>query len=226
MFAPTGQLSNNETERRLLEAAGAIFAEYGYRGATVRQICERAKANVAAVNYHFGDKDGLYLAALRYLHRLNGEKNPTTPDSKATPEQKLRAFIRAILHRMLDEASPDWYMKLMMREMIEPTHALDTMVEEAVRPLQQELEAIVREFLGAEASPEAVRLSTLSIASQCVFYHHCRAIVSRLFPEQNYGGHHIDALAEHITRFSLSALRNWGAPKAKARPNQRRGKFS
>jgi hypothetical protein len=102
-------------------------------------------------------------------------------------------------------------MKLMVREMIEPTRALDVMVEESARPLQQELEGIVREFLGTDAGQEDVRLSSLSIASQCVFYHHCRAIVHRLFPDQEYGSRDIDRLVEHITRFSLAALK--GSPR-------------
>lgn len=206
----TVSLPNTGTEHRLLEAAGEIFAEYGYRAATVRQICEKAKANVAAINYHFGDKDGLYLAVLRHLNKVRAEKNPTRMglSPKATAEQKLSAFVAALLHRMLDEDSPDWHMKLMAREMIEPTHALDTMVKESVRPLQQELESIIREFLGPNAEDEVVRLSALSVGSQCVFYHHCRAIISRLFPEEKYGSQNIDTLVEHVTRFSLAALKN------------------
>ena len=65
--ARTDSLNNKKgTEQRLLEAAGEVFAESGYRGATVRQICEKAKANLAAVNYYVRDKDGLYLAVMRY----------------------------------------------------------------------------------------------------------------------------------------------------------------
>ena len=67
-----------ETEKRLLEAAGEIFAHYGYRAATVRQICEKAGANLAAVNYHFGDKEGLYLAVLRSVPNANAEKYPSS----------------------------------------------------------------------------------------------------------------------------------------------------
>jgi AcrR family transcriptional regulator len=213
MFSKPLHLPGNGTEQRLLEAAGEIFAEYGYRAATVRQICEKAKANVAAVNYHFGDKDALYVAVLRHLNKLHAAKNPTTSGltSKATAEEKLRAFISAMFHRMFDEDSPDWHMKLMVREMIEPTHALDAMVEESIRPLQQELEAIVRQLLGPGAEDEAVRLSALSVASQCVFYQHCRSIISRLFPRQKYGSQEIDKLVEHVTRFSLAACKN--APK-------------
>ena len=59
----TQTASQNElttTRQRLLEAAGQVFAEQGFRAATVRDICQRAGANIAAVNYHFGDKEALY----------------------------------------------------------------------------------------------------------------------------------------------------------------------
>jgi AcrR family transcriptional regulator len=215
------ETTNGGTEQRLLEAAGEIFAEHGYRNATVRQICEKAKANLAAINYHFGDKDGLYLAVLRHLNKVRSERNPINKglSSQATAEQKLRAFISALLHRILDEDSPDWHMKLCSREMIEPTRALDTMVEESVRPLERELESIVRELLGPAADNQRVRLSALSIVGQCVFYHHCRSIISRLFPREKYGSpESIDILVEHVTRFSLAALGNMAKQnKPKAR---------
>ena len=53
-----------ETRTRLMEAAIEIFAEQGYRSARVRDICEKGRANIAAVNYHFGDKQRLYEACL------------------------------------------------------------------------------------------------------------------------------------------------------------------
>lgn len=202
--------SNAGTEERLLEAAGEVFAVHGYRGATVRQICEKAKANIAAVNYHFGDKDGLYLAVLSYLHKTRTEKYPPSLglDPGASAEQRLNAFIRSLLHRLLGEGRPNWHIKLAAREMIEPTRALDVVVEEAIRPLNQELESIIRELLGPQADDELVRLSLLSVVSQCGFYHHAREVISRLYPLQKYGAKEIERLAEHITQFSLSALKN------------------
>jgi AcrR family transcriptional regulator len=202
---------NSGTEERLLEAAGEIFAEYGYRAATVRQICEKAGANIAAVNYHFGDKEGLYMAVLRSVPDAHAEKYPAAHGLKpgASAAQKLSAYIQSLLHRVFDEGRPGWHTKIMAREMIEPTRALDTLVEEIARPFHQELASITRELLDSAATEEAVRLCTLSILSQCVYYHHARSVLSRLYPKRKYGPDDIPRLAEHITAFSLAALKEF-----------------
>jgi AcrR family transcriptional regulator len=210
--AETNHISQG-TEKRLLEAAGEIFAEFGYRAATVRQICDKAGANIAAVNYHFGDKEGLYMAVLRSVPIAHAEKYPPDPGftSAATAEQKLRAYVRSLLQRVFDEGRPGWHTKIMAREMIEPTAALDMLVEEVARPIHQELASIIGELLDGQATEETVRLCTLSILSQCVYYHHARSVIRRLYPEQNYGAQEIARLAEHITRFSLAALKRLNA---------------
>lgn len=199
------------TEQRLLEAAGAVFAESGYQSATTRQICEKAGANIAAINYYFGDKEGLYMAVLRSVPKAYAEKYPPARGLSlgASAEEKLRAYLRSLLHRIFDEGRPGWHTKLMAREMIEPTPALDTLVEEAARPVHQELASIIRELLGSAQSAEVVRLCTLSILSQCVYYHHGRSVIRRLYPEQHYGLEDIERLAAHITKFSLAALKEF-----------------
>jgi AcrR family transcriptional regulator len=122
-----------ETRQRLLDAAGEVFAERGFRAATVRDICQRARANIAAVNYHFGDKERLYTAVLRYAFGCALEQYPPLLDldGDASPEQRLRAFIRSFMLRCLGEGNPAWLGKLMAREMAEPTHALDILIQEA-----------------------------------------------------------------------------------------------
>ena len=203
--------SPSATEKRLLEAAGEIFAEVGYRAATVRQICEKAGANIAAVNYHFGDKEGLYMAVLRSVPDAHAEKFPADRGLPpgATVEQRLAAYIESLLNRVFDEGRPGWHSKIMAREMIEPTRALDTLVAEIARPVHQELASIIRELLGSRATADAVRLCTLSVLSQCVYYHHARSVLSRLYPEQEYSSGDTSQLADHITRFSLGALEHF-----------------
>ena len=197
------------TEQRLLEAAGEIFAEHGYQSATTRQICEKAGANIAAVNYHFGDKEGLYMAVLRSVPKAHAMRYPPNVglNPQAGAEQKLRAYILSLLQRVFDAGRPGWHTKIMTREMIEPTRALDMLVEEVARPIHRELASIVREVLGSPATKTAVRLCTLSILSQCVYYHHARPVIRRLYPEQSYGEESIEQLADHITKFSLAALK-------------------
>src|SRR5687767_2010876 len=93
---------NLVTRQRLLEAAGQTFADKGFRGATVRHICKRAGANVAAVKYHFGDKEKLYSAAVRYAHKCSvGTIDDTTIPADATPHDRLKAFARIMLGGLL-----------------------------------------------------------------------------------------------------------------------------
>ena len=61
----------------ILETAGEVFAEQGYRKATIRNICKRSGVNLAAINYYFGDKERLYLAVLKYYRELAIKKYPS-----------------------------------------------------------------------------------------------------------------------------------------------------
>lgn len=212
------------TEARLLDAAGEIFADCGYRAATVRQICDKAGANVAAVNYYFGDKEQLYLAVLRSVPHAHAEKYPSHGKLRtgASAEDRLRAFIESLLHRVFDPGRPGWHAKIIARELAEPTRALDSLLEEVARPLHRELGAIVREMLGSAAADETVRLCALSILGQCVYYHHARAVLARLYPEQKTGCDEIARLAEHITEFSLAGLNARSAKKAPVERNEAR----
>ncbi len=200
---------NTETHHRLLEAAGEVFAECGFRQATVREICRRAHANVAAINYHFHDKQGLYEAVLKYaLARVRNNyptgHGPVTPDNA---EQELHDMIAARLHAVFDLGQTAWHSKLMSREMIEPTEALDALVKEELEPFFQRLQSCVRAILGSEVSDEQVRRCAFSISSQWVSYHSNRQVISRLDPAMKFGPEDIDALADHIAQFSLAALR-------------------
>ncbi len=121
-----------ETRRRLLEAAGEVFAEHGFRDATIREICERAKANIAAVHYHFGDKEELYAAVFSYA-RSCAVAQFDEQASLGTAEERLRTFIRAVLTRFFDDGRPAWLGKLVAQEMINPTKALDSLINEQIR---------------------------------------------------------------------------------------------
>lgn len=197
------------TSQRLLEAAGEVFAEKGFRGATVRDICRQAGANVAAVNYHFRDKEELYAAVLQYAHRCAMERYPPdlglAPGARHDPEARLGAFVRSFLLRLLAAGRPAWHGKLMAREIAEPTKALDALVEHSIRPNSELLRGILRELLGPGAAPRALWHGAWSVVGQCVFYYYARAVIVRLNPNQGFDDAQIKELADHITRFTLAA---------------------
>src|SRR3954465_10694117 len=99
MVALNTDSSQTRTKQQLIEAAGQVFAEHGYRAATVREICLRAGANVASIHYHFGDKEKLYLEVLRYAHQRDNETNPglAKGNRAAAAEEQLEEFVRSLL---------------------------------------------------------------------------------------------------------------------------------
>lgn len=199
-----------ETRRKLVEAAGPVFAELGYERATVRDICHAAGANVAAINYHFGDKQGLYLAVLRYCHERGDEKFPFGGRDLDTlePEQRLRLFIVNFLHRLLDETKPVWMHQVMMQAMMRPGPALEMLIDGNIAPKMAFLEATVRMLLGRRARNTAlVRRCCLSVIGQILAYHFARPVIERLHGGLPTAERDINATADHIATFSLAAIR-------------------
>ena len=201
---------NGGTRERLLEAAGEVFAQHGFRAATVRDICQRAESNVAAVNYHFGSKEALYAAVFLYAHECADQDPPGAPDpvDAATAEERLHRFVRSFLLRMFGDGRPSWHGKLMAREMIEPTSALDAVIEQSIRPRYDLLVSLVEELVGGDIPAEAVRLCASSVVGQIMHFHRGRPVITRLNPRMTYRPEDVEVLADHITRFSLAALKN------------------
>jgi len=214
---PTGESAqavhpqHAQTRLQLLEAAAEVFAEVGFRDATVREICRRAQANVAAINYHFGDKETLYLEVLRHSQTITYELHPLLPGvgPETPPAEKLRAFVHSFLQRVFDQGKAACHGRLMSREMIEPTAALDALVEERMKPMSAALHGIVAEILQCDPAEPVVRRCAASVVSQCVFYHHCRPVMERLNPGLlPFDQAELERLADHITRFSLAAMKH------------------
>lgn len=199
------------TRERILRVAAEVFADSGFERATVREICSRASVNVAAVNYHFGDKEHLYIEVLKYSKALAFEKYPSETDTKKSdsPEIRLKVFIRSFVFRILDGGSSSLFGRLVSREYIEPTGAFDMLVEEAMRPVFILLSEIVGELLGGRAPALRVHMCCASVISQCLFFLYARNALAKLFPEQKFGTTEMEAISDHITVFSLSAIKDF-----------------
>jgi AcrR family transcriptional regulator len=194
---------------KILDAAGRVFAERGYKSATIRQICQAAEANVAAVNYYFGDKQQLYLETVKQAHRRLSTQFPLPPWAQdASPESKLKGFIRAMLARMIGGKATPWEQQLMLREVLHPTSACRELVEEYFRPQLELLLSIISELLPSDTPAHRRRQAAFSIIGQCLFYRIAGDIVDMMAAVDDEHHFTIEQLADHITQFSLAAISN------------------
>lgn len=198
---------SDTTRERIVEAAGEIFAERGFDGTTVRDICQRAGANIAAVNYYFGDKQRLYVEAVVRAHRWRMEQAPLPKWSDGTPSTtKLADFITTFIRRVLTGPEDTWHTKLIMREMGHPTAACAELVQSSIRPQFEILLSILRELLPSDVSAERLRLTGFSIVGQCLFYHFADPVIRNLLTSKEYSELDVAKLAQHILEFSLSSI--------------------
>jgi TetR/AcrR family transcriptional regulator, regulator of cefoperazone and chloramphenicol sensitivity len=195
----------SETRNRLLETAGEIFAERGFERATVREICHKAAANVAAVNYHFGDKRELYTAVFEYAQNWADREFPLDLPMDVSPAEQLRYFIRQFLRRLLDRGRPSWHGRLLAREMSEPTGALTTLLDREIRPRMTALQKILNEVEG-ELPPRVAAKCAASIMGQMLHYQFARPALKLISPIYANLEEHVEELADHIARFSLAGV--------------------
>ena len=197
------------TKERVLQAAGGIFAEKGYHDATVAEICEAAGANIAAVNYHYGDKEKLYDEVWRHAFSITSEAYPLDGDLSvdASAQDYLYSYASAILHRIFNEDETGLFAKLLYREMASPTLALDKIAKDVLFPQSQHLDGIIEKMLGKDFDEHQLFLCKHSIIGQCAFYNFSRPLRERVIGKETMSEEEIDRIARHIARFSLGGLK-------------------
>lgn len=199
------------SSKKIFKAASEVFAEKGYRTATVAEICKRAKSNVAAINYYFKSKDGLYAAVWKNAFEQAMQVYPAdgglSPDASA--EERLHALVHSFLHRILDSGRLGCSGQILLREIAEPTDVLDQILDDAFRPLQKRTQQIISELLGPKASDRELRFCELSVVHQCVAigFGKSRNKLPPFLRNEQLTHEFIDEMAEHITFFSLAGIR-------------------
>ncbi len=201
----------DSTREKIILQAGPIFASKGFRAATVREICDKAQVNLASINYYFGDKQQLYFEAVVRAREMRVEQVPQPEwDASMGPHRKLKGFVGLILDRLVAMQNEPWQVRLLMREILQPTEACSHLVKEYFRPFFDSLLEIVDDIVEAPL-PQHVRTKVgLSIVGQCLYYRFAAGLTSLIISDEDFQEHFDrDSLAEHITSFSLAAIRNY-----------------
>jgi len=213
-----GASPSDPTRDKLLEAAGRVFADRGYDAATVREICRLAHANVAAVNYHFQDKQGLYTQVLNQMTRAAQlERVNATLDQTAPPEEILRRVIKVRVQGLGANRLPDWHFRIIAREFAHPTPAMSRMIDKFSRPLYERMLDLVGQIIQLPANHEKTRLCTQSVMGQIILYVLACPILTKLWPEMKMTPEMLDRIADHIADFSLAYLREIGSSRRRIR---------
>ncbi|HVZ20146.1 MAG TPA: CerR family C-terminal domain-containing protein [Vicinamibacterales bacterium] len=198
------------TRARILASATRLFAARGFEHVTIRDICRDARANVAAVNYHFRGKVGLYTEVLEAAADLVRSVTRAAIDAGEgqTPEGKLRAYVRVHLERMFAMRHAAWLGQLIHREIHEPTAGLDDLIDRllhrALKPRFEYLGTIVAALVGRPVRDPRVVQCTVSIHAQVVMFRP-NPLIDRL-PRKDRRAFAVHGAIEHVTAFSLAGV--------------------
>jgi TetR/AcrR family transcriptional regulator, regulator of cefoperazone and chloramphenicol sensitivity len=206
--------SDGDTRERLIEAAKVLFAERGFDDVTVRDICREANASLALVNYHFGDKLGLYAEvvdeAIRLIRNFNHETMQAPDGSSA--EERLEHFVRVFLSRVFRPVGSEaWVHQLMQHEVSRPTEFAPRIGRQAIAPRIRYLAGVIGELLTWPPNDPRVMRCVGSVHGLCLIYARIgqmpeplrRAITEEPWTEVL----DVDAAAEHVLAFSLAGIR-------------------
>ena len=201
----TKREDGKETRLRLLKAAFSVFARKGYLDAKVADICKLAGANVASVNYYFGDKSNLYkevweYAASRFEASIHYESAATSP------ADQLRAHVQALIQNFTEKGDLGRFSRLYLTEIVHPTGLIQDTWHDIIEPKRRIVKDIIREITGPKADDLDIRLCELSIVNQC------RVLVTMQRRDLEYllgerlGKDLIEKLVDHIVHFSLAGI--------------------
>lgn len=200
----------DNAKERLLDAAEQLFAEKGFDGVPVRDITSLASCNVAAINYHFGGKDNLYLEIVKRRMvdlreiRINSI-NEVMSKPAATLEDLLRTFSWAFLNPLVDEESGPKLIKLMLREMLDPQLPSDLFFTEVIRPVTQRLlEALIK--ICPDIDEMKACFCIHSMVAQLLHTLHTTKMLSRM-ENLPCEAPTFDDFVDHIVRFTAIGIR-------------------
>jgi len=204
---PKTNAASADTRQRLIDAAAVLFADGGFENVTVREICKASNANVAAINYHFGDKAGLYRAVMTRAIDVMLETNELSQRAGEglSPEDQLRGFVRVFMHRLTGDSPTSWVHRLMAREMEHPTEALELVINQVMKPRLVYLSGIAAAIMQVPPADMRVLRCIGSLQMQClVMARKPPAVVEKTFGP---GAHDIEAIIHHISEFSIGGMR-------------------
>jgi AcrR family transcriptional regulator len=204
--------SAEQTRQALIRAGLKLFGENGFDGTSTRQLAAAANANIGSIAYHFGSKEGLRAACAGFIvetiEDLASQALSTTDPTTADPEAASRQ-LSAVLERMVAfvVASPEAgaIVQFILRELSQPTAALDIIYEGVFEPTHRRLCQIWAAATGDDADSERTRIAVFTMIGQIVYFRIGRVAVMRRMGWSDIGMREAAAIAA-VARDNLAAM--------------------
>jgi AcrR family transcriptional regulator len=202
-----------DTKTVLLRAAGELFAENGPDGTSIRAIADRADANIAAVNYHFGTKENLYREVLRFVV-TEGQDIDAGEYLRAAQQAKAPAELTAIIQRLvharfaayLSPDKPQWMNRLLIRSFLQPSHVLEEIVRDQFVPDRDNLIAVFQ-TARPDMSRQEARLLMHALSAQVCFYIFARTPLLMSLGSDEYPPELLEGASRLLARMVTRELR-------------------
>jgi AcrR family transcriptional regulator len=199
------------TRERILDEAEALFANSGYHAVSVREITKAAGCNLAAVNYHFGNKQNLYFEVFRsrWLPRANRVHRFIRKSLKAngnpSPDAVVQSLAQAFLEGPMSEDERINHHKLIFGELAKPTDAFELVAGQVLRPLFNNLLADLRAVMPSKIEEEQAALNAFSILAMVLYFNFARPLITSFLVGNDQDGFNA-RLVDHIVQFSLNGI--------------------
>lgn len=195
-----------ETKRRLLEAGVRLFGLHGFEATATRTLAAAAGANLGAIRYHFGGKEGLYRAVLEHIVRIKiGDVQPELERLQEVCSdpaagrgrllEGLRALVRTMVAVMLDDPASQPFSQIMMQEQIAPTPAYDILYEGFFRKIHAAWAMLLARLTGLAPDSPELQLRTLTVMGQFVIFRVGMPAILRRLGLERLGREHLDCIA-------------------------------
>jgi AcrR family transcriptional regulator len=200
-----------DTRTRLLEAGLDHFGRVGFEGANIRAIAAAAGANIAAINYHFGGKRGLYLAVANHIvEGISGAIGPIAAEiiaiaakprlAPAEARAALEQFVRPAGRRLATSPQAERWARFILREQLDPTDAFEIIYNSIMGRMHRTLTALVAAVLELDPESEQARLEAFSLLGQALIFRFARAAVLRRMGWEAIGEEEADRIVAQLAR--------------------------
>jgi AcrR family transcriptional regulator len=201
---------SDETRAALIGAGLELFGAKGFDATTTREIAGRAGANIAAIAYHFGGKEGLRLAcgahvADRVAQLLPAAGGAAPPDPAAAAERLEHVIIGAVRFFATDHAAQDM-VAFMLREIARDGPVLDAVYGSVIENRHRALCALWGQATGTDPESEATRLAVFALIGQAVYFRIGQPVICRRMGWQAIGPAEADRIAAVLIRNLHAAI--------------------